>query len=281
MIPLHSDRPRSQQAFLARGLALFSELGRPQQRKLDIQQGTAMKLNIIMPMAGLGSRFLTAGYQVPKPLIPVLDKPMYAWATDSLPLDHCHKLIFILLQSQPEFEALKADILERYNALAPIVIGVPDLTRGQSETVLAASSFINNDEHLLIHNADTGYEIDPIWIVNLEASKPDGALLVFESREERWSFSRENKKGVVVEVREKEPISCWASTGTYYFARGADFVRLASNRIQSERRESEEFYVAPLYNDLIAEGGFVRNYRIDRLLCFGTPNDLKETLLGL
>lgn len=240
-----------------------------------------MKFNIIMPMAGLGSRFRAAGYHLPKPLIPVLNKPMYAWSTDSLPLEYCRSLIFILLESQPEFEELKSDILERYSHHKPIVLGIPKLTRGQSETVLTAASYIDNEEPILIHNADTGYDIGPEWIEDIEAGSPDGALLVFQSTEHRWSFSREDDQRRVVEVREKEPISCWASTGTYYFARGSDFIRLARARIQGNKAESGEFYVAPLYNDLIAEGGLVRNYQIDRLLCFGTPGDLECTLRTL
>ena len=208
-----------------------------------------------------------------------MGKPMYAWATDSLPLDHAAQLIFILLESQPEFADLKADILQRYAKYEPVVLGVPHLTRGQSDTVLAAKAWIDNDAPLLIHNADTAYEIDGAWLQDLESSQPVGALLVFESHENRWSFSRVNELGRVVEVREKEPISCWASTGTYYFSRGSDFVRLAERRIVGHQVESGEFYVAPLYNDLIAEGGHVKNYRIEKLLCFGTPADLAKSLL--
>ena len=234
-----------------------------------------------MPMAGLGSRFSKAGYTLPKPLIPVLGKPMYAWATDSLPLHLADKLIFILLESQPEFNDLKTDILQRYAHYQPIILSVPELTRGQSETVLASRDLINNKAPLLIHNADTAYESTKTWLDDLSFTQPDGALLVFESNQNRWSFSKEDATGRVIEVREKDPISCWASTGTYYFARGSDFVRLAEIHIQGKYVESGEFYVAPLYNDLIAEGGHVKNYRIDRLLCFGTPEDLTQTLKDL
>jgi NDP-sugar pyrophosphorylase family protein len=237
-----------------------------------------MKINIVMPMAGLGSRFRDVGYDIPKPLIPVIGKPMYTWATDSLPLEHCARLIFILLESQPEFEELKADILKRYASHNPLILGVTEVTRGQSETVLAAKHLINSNTPLLIHNADTGYEIDSEWIDSLESQKPDGALLVFESEEDRWSFSREDDTGRVIEVREKEPISCWASTGTYYFARGKDFVRFAEERINEHQLESGEFYIAPIYNDLIAQGATIRNYRINKLLSFGTPEDLDNFL---
>src|ERR1051325_3090982 len=118
------------------------------------------RLNIVMPMAGLGSRFRQAGFSVPKPLIDVRGRPMYAWATESLPLEKCTKLIFILLASQPEFPDLKRDIESRYAKFEPIVLVVSELTAGQAITVLRAKKFIANDEELLIHNADTAFDVD-------------------------------------------------------------------------------------------------------------------------
>src|SRR5271154_6704204 len=109
------------------------------------------RLNIVMPMAGLGSRFRQAGFQVPKPLIEVRGRPMYAWATESLPLEKSTRLVFILLASQPEFPDLKRDIENRYAKHKPIVLTVPELTAGQAITVLRAKEFINCDEPLLIH----------------------------------------------------------------------------------------------------------------------------------
>jgi NDP-sugar pyrophosphorylase family protein len=239
------------------------------------------KLNIVMPMAGLGSRFREAGFAVPKPLIDVRGRPMYAWATESLPLEYSSRLIFILLASQPEFPDLTRDIETRYAAYQPVVLSVPELTAGQAITVLRAKELINNDEPLLIHNADTAFSGDRDWTEKARAENLDGALLVFPSQEKRWSFSRANAAGLVEEVREKEVISPWASTGTYWFGRGADFVSAAETRFNSGKREASEFYVGPLYNDLIASGARVKNFPISKLYCFGTPDDLKNTLKTL
>jgi UDP-N-acetylglucosamine diphosphorylase / glucose-1-phosphate thymidylyltransferase / UDP-N-acetylgalactosamine diphosphorylase / glucosamine-1-phosphate N-acetyltransferase / galactosamine-1-phosphate N-acetyltransferase len=114
-------------------------------------------MTIVIPMAGLGSRFRDAGFTTPKPLIPVLGRPMYAWAVESLPLASASKLIFILLASQPECEGLETDILKRYSEHDPIVLTTPQLTRGQAETVLLARELIATTEPLLIHNADTAF----------------------------------------------------------------------------------------------------------------------------
>ena len=229
-------------------------------------------------MAGAGKRFRDAGYNVAKPLIDVLGRPMYSWAADSLPFECGENIIFILLENQEGHDFLEKDIKSRYAKYDPIIITLPKLTRGQAETVLSAKSYINNEYPLLIHNADTGFKIKPYWLDDIEKTRPDGALLVFVSKEKRWSFSRQDATGRVVEVKEKEPISEFASTGTYYFGKGSKFVELAEKRIKSNFSEVGEFYVAPLYNDLIAEGGIVKNYLIERLICFGTPKDLQKSL---
>lgn len=243
--------------------------------------GARDRLNIVMPMAGLGSRFRDAGFNKPKPLIEVRGRPMYAWATESLPLEKASRLIFILLASQPEFADLQKDIESRYANHHPVVLSVPELTAGQAITVLRAKELVNNDEPLLIHNADTAFDVDGNWAGQALAENLDGALLVFRSGEKRWSFSRENQECFVEEVREKEVISPWATTGTYWFRRGSDFVQAAEARFRSGRREASEFYVGPLYNDLIAKGAKVRNFAISKLYCFGTPEDLAATLRNL
>ncbi len=206
---------------------------------------------------------------------------MYAWATDSLPLTFTNRLIFVLLESQPEVPQLSEDIMRRYAAYRPIICTVPALTSGQAITALRAKEWIDFDEPLLIHNADTAFAIKPGWVADAWNQNCDGALLVFPSNEPRWSFSREGDGGWVTEVREKQVISPWASTGTYWFRRGSDFVRLAEARLTIGRQEAAEYYVAPLYNDLIAAGGQVRNFLVERLLCFGTPEEYEKTLLTL
>jgi NDP-sugar pyrophosphorylase family protein len=143
-------------------------------------------MNIVIPMAGLGSRFRLAGFDRAKPLIPVEGRPMYTWAVESLPLEKATRLIFILLRSQPEFTELRADILHRYGKFPIEILDVPSLTAGQSETVMRAETTIDNGTPLLIHNADTAFEIDPAWSDTAERDKLDGALLVFRSTEARW-----------------------------------------------------------------------------------------------
>ena len=243
--------------------------------------GSVPRLNIVVPMAGLGERFLEAGYVLPKPLIDVAGRPMYSWAVDSLPLERAAQLIFILLSSGSGFETLRSDIHRRYGLHDPVILDVPEPTAGQAITVLRSRSYIDNEQPLLIHNADTAFTVAGAWVDSVWREGCTGALLVFRSDEDRWSYSREGDDGWVVEVREKKVVSPWASTGSYWFRRGSDFVRLADARVARQQPEASEYYVGPLYNDLIAGGGRVQNVAVQSVRCFGTPADYLKSLESL
>ena len=232
---------------------------------------------IVVPMAGRGSRFTLAGFDKPKPLISVVDRPMYAWAVDSLPLQFASELVFVLLQSQPMIDDLCADIEQRYRDFHPRIEYVPSVTRGQAETVLAGLNH-RNDTPLLVHNADTSFVVDDSWVRAAYDRGDDGALLVFPSSEDRWSYSRIDTTGAVVEVQEKKVISQWASTGTYWFRSSRRFESMVAAEAAAASKESRELYIGPLYNRLIAEGGRVTNIPVNEMACFGTPHDLAQNL---
>ncbi len=236
-------------------------------------------MTIIIPMAGLGSRFCDAGYKLPKPLIPVGDRPMYAWAAESLPLAAAKRLVFVVLSGMPAVDDLCADINTRYAHLETHIVTLPALTQGQALSVLAARHLLPPEEPLLIHNADTAFIIQPGWESTVLEQQADGAILVFPSSEERWSYAREDTaSGLVAEVQEKVVISPWATVGAYWFRRAADFMRLADEAVTRSETHRGEYYVGPLYNQLIASGGQVALVKIDQLMCFGTPKDYLETL---
>ena len=231
-------------------------------------------MNIVMPMAGRGSRFVEAGTTTPKPLIPVRGKPMYAWATDGLPLSLARRLIFICLAEHIAKGDLEADIRARYADYNPLVIALDHVTAGQACTVLVAREAIDNDDPLLIFNADTYCPTTIGTAITSFASTADGVLDVFRAAGDRWSFARLDEQDRVLETAEKRRISEWASTGLYYFRRGSDFVRHAAAMIAEDERSHNEFYVAPVYNRMIAAGADVRANRVDEVWILGTPADL-------
>lgn len=231
-------------------------------------------MNIVMPMAGRGSRFAQIGIHTPKPLIAVRDKPMYAWATEGLPLSLAKRLIFICLAEHLHDRALEQDIRTRYADYDPAVIGLDHVTEGQASTVLVARKLIDNDEPLLIFNADTYCPTTLARALETLPPSVDGILDVFHAEGDKWSFARVDGEDRVLETAEKQRISPWATTGLYYFRRGRDFVRHADAMIAADERSNNEFYVAPVYNRLIAAGSDVRINRVGEVWVLGTPEDL-------
>jgi NDP-sugar pyrophosphorylase family protein len=231
-------------------------------------------MNIVMPMAGRGSRFAQVGIDTPKPLIDVRGKPMYSWATDGLPLERARRLIFVCLAEHLAGETLENDINARYGRHDPIIVSLNEVTAGQACTVLTAREWIDNDEPLLIFNADTYCPTTIGLALDTFSAPPAGMLDVFRATGDRWSFARLGENDRVLETAEKQRISEWASTGLYYFRRGAEFVRHADTMVAEQERSNNEYYVAPLFNRMIAEGADIRANRLDEVWVLGTPEDL-------
>lgn len=231
-------------------------------------------MNIVMPMAGRGSRFADVGHRVPKPMIEVKGKPMYAWAMDSLPLALARKVIFICLEEHLKGFGLEEDIRRRYARLDPVIIPLSKVTEGQACTVLEARSQIDRDEPLIIYNADTWCRTRLAQTLPALPKSVAGVLGVFEAPGDKWSFARTDATGRVVEVAEKKRISNQACTGLYHFTSGAEFVREADAMIAANERVNREFYVAPVYNRMIAAGREVRVDVADEVWVLGTPEDL-------
>jgi dTDP-glucose pyrophosphorylase len=233
-------------------------------------------MNIVMPMAGRGSRFAALGVTTPKPLIDVRGKPMYAWATEGLPLALAGRLIFICLAEHLADRALRDDIERRYAAYRPTIIPLDHVTEGQACTVLTAAELIDNGEPLLIFNADTYCPTTLAETLGALGPTVDGVLDVFRAAGDKWSFARVDEHDRVLETAEKRRISDWATTGLYYFRHGRDFVHHAKRMIAADERQNGEFYVAPVYNRLIAAGGDVRINRVTDVWVLGTPEDLEH-----
>ncbi|MEO7363252.1 MAG: glycosyltransferase family 2 protein [Gemmatimonadaceae bacterium] len=237
-------------------------------------------MNIVMPMAGRGSRFADVGVKVPKPLIDVRGRPMYAWAMDSLPLTLASRVIFICLAEHLVDGALEQDIRTRYAHLDPVIVALNRVTEGQACTVLMARDLIDNALPLIIYNADTYCETTLECTLPALPATVRGILSVFRADGDKWSFARTDANGRVVETAEKRRISEWATTGLYYFAEGREFVTHAEAMIAADERQNGEFYVAPVYNRLIAAGGDVRIDVARDVWVLGTPEDLAHFEAG-
>lgn len=229
-------------------------------------------LNIVVPMAGRGSRFAQAGYKMPKPLIDIYGHPMIEYVVKNIRPAREHRFIFICQQEHLE----KYDLANTLERIAPgcAVVTVDHITEGAACTVLLAEKYIDSDEPLMIANSDQYVDMD----INeyLDAMEDhDGLIMTMPANHPKWSYIRYDENGFVTLVREKEVISDQATVGIYNYKHGADFVQYAKQMISKDIRVNGEFYVAPVYNEMI-EAGMKLVYKDvgAKMHGLGTPEDL-------
>lgn len=238
-------------------------------------------LNIVLPIAGRGSRFAVAGYPQPKPLIPVRGKPMIEFVAENLRPARAHLVIFVALREHLD----RWDIGPVLARAAPgcAVVPVDSVTEGAACTVLLAQDLIDNDDPLMIANTDQYVDVDlERYLAAGDAPGCDGLIMTFEASDAKWSYVRKDAAGRIVEVVEKQAVSREATVGIYNFLRGGDFVRAAKSMVAKNLRVNGEFYVAPTYNQLIGAGAAIRSYAIEGegigMHGLGTPEDLQRFL---
>jgi len=235
-------------------------------------------LNIVIPMAGRGSRFVSAGYTLPKPLIPIHDRPMIAWVVDNIRPARAHRFVFLVLEDH----ARRYGVIELLEAIAPgcEVVRVDSTTEGAACTVLLARDLIAGSAPLMIANSDqwVGCDIDA-YLAASDEPEVDGVIMTMWADHPKWSYARLDERGRVTEVVEKQVISNDATTGIYNFASGDGFVGAAARMIERDQRVNGEFYVAPVYNSLIEDGAQIRAFNIGAaergMYGLGTPEDLE------
>lgn len=234
------------------------------------------KLNVVIPMAGKGSRFSAAGYTFPKPLIEVSGKPMIQLVVENLNIDANYT--FIVQKEHYE----KYNLQPFLNLLKPgcKIIQVDSVTEGAACTLLLAKEIINNDNPLLIANSDQFIEWNPNQCMYaFSAESIDGGIITFKASHPKWSYAKiDETTGFVSEVAEKNPISDNATVGVYFWKKGSDFVDAAERMIEKNVRVNNEFYIAPVFNEAIADGKKIRIKEIHRMWGLGTPEDLKYFL---
>lgn len=237
-------------------------------------------INIVIPMAGQGSRFAEAGYEKPKPFINVDGKPMIVRVLENLPYPDTRYILIARKEHMDKEKELVTQIEKEFNA---IFIPIEKLTEGTACTVLYARKYINNDEPLLIANSDQIVDMDIAdFIDDCKDRKLDGSILTFidHHQDSKWSFAKLDENNLVTEVKEKVVISEYATVGIYLYSKGQDFIDAAIDMIIKNDRVNNEFYTCPTYNYAIKEGKKIGIYNIDfkQMHGIGTPEDLKNYL---
>jgi HAD superfamily hydrolase (TIGR01509 family) len=233
------------------------------------------KMNVLIPMAGAGSRFAQAGYTFPKPLIEVNGKPMIQVVVENLNVE-AH---FIYLVQKEHYE--KYNLKQLLNLITPgcDIIQVDGITDGAARTTLLAKQLIDNGEPLLMANSDQFVEWNSNEVLYaFTADEVDGGIVTFKATHPKWSFAKIGEDGFIDEVAEKNPISDNATVGIYYWKKGSDYVKYAEQMIDKNIRTNGEFYTCPSFNEAIADGKKIRNKSIEKMWGLGTPEDLNYFL---
>ena len=244
-------------------------------KKLTVVPWKSDKMNVLIPMAGAGSRFVSAGYTFPKPLIEVDGKPMIQVVVENLNIEANYTFIV----QKEHYEKYSLQYL--LNLIAPNcnIVQVDGLTEGAACTTLLAKEFINNNAPLVMANSDQFVE----WNSNeclyaFNADGIDGGIVSFKATHPKWSYAKVGDDGFVSEVAEKKPISDNATVGIYFWKKGSDYVKYAEQMIEKNIRTNNEFYVCPVFNEAIQDGKKVRIKDIERMWGIGTPEDLNYFL---
>lgn len=230
-------------------------------------------MQIVITMAGAGSRFRKVGYTVPKHEIEVRGRSLFSWAMLSLKDFVTEKFIFIVRQGQYDranLERLIADVgIQTYQ-----LVEVADLTNGQATTVMAAAAVLDPDEGIAVYNIDT--YVEPGQILRQDMAACDGYLTTFSAPGDHWSFVQLDQAGAVTDVVEKRRVSDHASVGFYYFNRFADFKRLYQTFGAAIQREYGEIYIAPMYHYWLQSQPriVIKNIPENTVHVLGTPAEL-------
>lgn len=233
-------------------------------------------VNVLIPMAGAGSRFHQAGYSVPKPLIKVFDKTMIRTSVDTLKLkgiDCNYIFVARLYKEQEHNDALKKELLS-IDPEATIVY-VNELTEGSACTCLLAKDKMNKDLPLFIFNCDQVFNfsqrtIDTIY--NVVNSNFNGAVITWKDTNPKNSFCEVGEDSICFNFTEKQPVSDNALIGFHYWKKTSDFISSAEQMIEHKLKFNNEYYIAPTYNFLDS----IVNIPIRKDECYliGTPTDL-------
>jgi len=230
-------------------------------------------LNVLIPMAGAGSRFETAGYTFPKPLIEVHGKPMIQVVVENLNID----ARFIYIVQKSHYEKYNLEYLLPLITPRCTIVQVDGITEGAACTTLLAREFIDNSDSLVIANSDQFIEWNSSeTLYSFMASGIDGGMVTFDATHPKWSYVKIDENGIVIEVAEKKPISNLATVGIYFWKKGSNYVTYADQMIKKNIRTNGEFYVCPVFNQAIEDGKRFRIRNVEKMWGLGTPEDLNQ-----
>lgn len=238
-------------------------------------------LHIIMPLGGLGTRFSTNGYKIPKPLIDVNGIPMFLHAINSFKTLNCNKKYTFIVRYDHIVQFNILNEIKKYIPTANFVTLMSN-TRGAVETCIKAEKYIDNTDGIIILDCDLEFYCKQYFDdiksdLEIENPKIVGKLVSFDSTDPRYSYAKIDDNNIVLQTAEKNPISSHALTGSYYFSSKQIFINAANALItdfNNNNIKTKELYLSLLYNYIINNNGLVKLYKLEKYNSFGTPEEL-------
>jgi NDP-sugar pyrophosphorylase family protein len=240
-------------------------------------------MHIIIPMSGIGKRFIDAGYTDPKPLIVVDGKPIIEHVCNLFPGEN--KFTFIC-NAKHLAETNMREVLLRIQPDAN-VIEIPNHKKGPVYAVSLIEEHIDDDEEVIVNYCDFGTYWDyHDFLKHTRERNADGAIPSYKNfhphmlGSTNYAFMRDDKQWML-EIKEKEPFTDnrmqeFASNGTYYFKKGAFVKKYFKELMNQDISLNGEYYVSLIYNLLVRDGLKVSIYNIQHMLQWGTPQDVEE-----
>ncbi len=238
-----------------------------------------MKINLVMPMGGAGTRVLNNGFDCPKPLLDLKGRPFFAWAADSVRthMDLCG-ITYVVLQDHIDRFSIDKRILE-YDPGAQIRV-LPEVLNGAVLTCMEGAKAIQNEAPVIFCDCDLMFTSESLYeYYGADSIDADGTLVTFRSELPRYSFIRRDEEGFVAETVEKKVISNEAICGAYGFGNKEIFLRYAEQYLTE--CSYQEFFMSGVYNLMVSDGRKVRAFETDTFISFGTPEEYTDALSRL
>lgn len=229
------------------------------------------KYNLIVPLAGRANRMIEGGYSLPKPTIHAGSKRILDYSLESMDYSECN-LIFVIRRDHICNFGIDKTLKHTYGDDITLVVAETD-TDGSVSSCYLAKDYINNDLPLIVFCPDIYFE--PKFVPTDDIFENDGFILTFKANSTNYSYVQLDENGFATRTAEKIVISEDASVGVYCFKTGKMFLDLVEVAIKNNLRTKNEFYICPLYNILIQNGGKVRAQQVPLMYIMGTPSEMK------
>lgn len=236
---------------------------------------------LLIPMAGMGTRFTSAGYTTPKPLLPIGSRTMIELVIENLDSNHVSRIILVALidSRSSQLDKLQAKYQGRLT-----IMYIPKVSGGPAETCSMVFDQIDLESPLVIANSDQYLDFDfASSFSSLQNEGVSGAIWAMRDNDPKWSYVQVDEFYMATLVKEKEVISDLATCGVYGFNKAKDFINGYEKMVAMGDKTNGEYYVAPVYNYLISDAKKIKVIDLGEVSKvmhgLGTPEDYEKFIV--